>query len=109
LAYGVEVTPERLQRVDQAERFLKRLLSTAELRVRCEAQELARVELPLDVLSAALVPEVRHQIVVELKRLGFRAVTVDLEGFRSGSFGALVPLELKTAKPQASAVHRSTS
>jgi pyridinium-3,5-biscarboxylic acid mononucleotide sulfurtransferase len=101
LAYGVEVTPERLSRVDQAERSLKRLLNVAELRVRCEAQELARLELPLAALSLAL--DVRDQIVAELKRLGFRAVTVDLEGFRSGSFGALVNLELKSAKPHAEA------
>jgi uncharacterized protein len=92
LAYGVEVTPERLQRVDQAERFLKRLLAVAELRVRCEAQELARVELPLNVLPRVL--EFRDQIVAELRRLGFRAVTLDLEGFRSGSFNELVALNL---------------
>jgi pyridinium-3,5-biscarboxylic acid mononucleotide sulfurtransferase len=93
LAYGVEVTPERLQRVDQAERFLKRLLGVAELRVRCEAQELARVELPRDVLPRAL--EFRDQIVAELRRLGFRAVTLDLEGFRSGSLNELVALSLE--------------
>jgi len=104
----VEVTPERLARVDQAEQFLKRLLNLAELRVRCEAQELARLELPLAALSQVMDPMVRSEIVKELRGLGFRAVTIDLEGFRSGSFGALVTLEVgSSAKPQASAVRPS--
>jgi uncharacterized protein len=108
LAYGVEVTPERLERVDAAERWLKRRLSVAELRVRCEAQELARIELPLDVLPRAMEPTLRAEIVTELRRLGFRAVAVDLEGFRSGSFAALVTLQIgKSAKPQATAVDQS--
>ncbi|MDZ4687024.1 MAG: ATP-dependent sacrificial sulfur transferase LarE [Planctomycetaceae bacterium] len=106
LAYGVEVTPERLVRVDRAEQFLKRLLNVAELRVRCEAQELARLELPLAALPQALT--LRAEIVTKLRALGFRAVTMDLEGFRSGSYGALVTLEVGgSAKPQASAVRPS--
>ena len=94
LAYGVEVTPERLQRVDAAERFLKTLLGVDELRVRYEAQDLARIELPLSALPAMADPETRSQVVATLRNLGFRAVTVDLEGFRSGSFNSLVSLNV---------------
>lgn len=94
LAYGVEVTPERLQRVDAAEQFLRTLLGIEELRVRCEAQELARLELPLSALPQTADPDIRSQIVTRLRALGFRAVTVDLEGFRSGSFRSLVTLNV---------------
>jgi len=93
IAYGLEVTPECVARVDAAERFLRETLGLRELRVRYEPNDLARLELPLDALPRALEPQARERIAQELRRLGFRAVTVDLEGFRSGSFNQLVPLE----------------
>jgi uncharacterized protein len=92
IAYGLEVTPERVARVDAAERFLRQQLNLRELRVRYEQNDLARIELPLTALPQIVAPEVRGEIVSELRRLGFRAVTLDLEGFRSGSFNQLVPL-----------------
>lgn len=93
IAYGVEVTPARVQRIDQAERFLKQLLQTRELRVRCEANDLARIELPLEVIPALLAGNVRQQVRTELHRLGFRYVTLDLDGFRSGSMNGVIPVE----------------
>lgn len=94
IAYGVEVTRERLARIDAAESWLKQTLNLRELRVRCEAGELARLELPLPALPVVLSEPLRSLLVAELKRLGFRCVTVDLEGFRSGSLNALVSLSL---------------
>lgn len=94
IAYGVEVTRERLARIDAAENWLKQTLNLRELRVRCEAGELARLELPLPALPVVLSEPLRSLLVAELKRLGFRCVTVDLEGFRSGSLNALVSLAL---------------
>lgn len=96
IAYGVEVTRERLARIDAAENWLKQTLNLRELRVRCEAGELARVELPLPALPAALTEPLRSNLVAELRQLGFRCVTIDLEGFRSGSLNALVSLALPT-------------
>jgi len=97
IVYGLEVTPERVSRVDQAERFLRELLGVRELRVRHEQNDLARIELPLDALPRVAEAAVRNQIVAELRRLGFRFITLDLEGFRSGSLNQLVPLtELQT-------------
>lgn len=93
IAYGVEVTPERVRRIDQAERFLKELLGIRELRVRCEANELARIEVPREVLPALLSSEILERIRWELHNLGFRFVTVDLDGFRSGSMNAAIPTE----------------
>ena len=88
IAYGVEVTPERVQRVDAAEAWLKNYLSIRELRVRLEANDLARIEVPLDALSRVADPEVISQLVPAFKQLGFRRVTLDLDGFRSGSLNA---------------------
>src|SRR5258707_807331 len=45
IAYGLEVTPERVGRVDQAERYLRQTLQLDELRVRHEANDLARIEI----------------------------------------------------------------
>jgi uncharacterized protein len=94
IAYGVEVTPERLARIDAAEGWLRKTLGVRELRVRLEANDLARVELPPPALTQALAEPCRANLVAELKRLGFRYVTLDLEGFRSGSLNAVVPLRL---------------
>lgn len=85
IAYGVEVTPERVRRIDDAECFLKQELDLRELRVRCEANDLARIELPLTALSLLASPALRDRIRQRLHELGFRYVTMDLDGFRSGS------------------------
>lgn len=93
IAYGVEVTPERVRRIDQAERFLKQLLNIRELRVRCEASDLARIEVPTEVIEQLLSPILREQIRAEFHAIGFRFVTVDLDGFRSGSMNGLIAPE----------------
>lgn len=92
LAYGLEVTPERLARVDAAERFLRETFDLRELRVRHEQNDLARIEVPQTALPR--VVEARERITEHLRSLGFRYVTLDLEGFRSGSMNAVVQLGL---------------
>jgi uncharacterized protein len=94
LAPGVEVTPERTARVEAAEAYL-RGMGLRECRVRLHEGELARIELPASELVRFAAPEVRDGLVRRLKELGFRFVTLDLEGFRSGSLNALVDLEIK--------------
>jgi uncharacterized protein len=93
IAYGVEVTPERVRRIDQAEIFLKQLLDIRELRVRCEANDLARVEVPLEILDRLVDPALRNRVRSELHSLGFRFVTIDLDGFRSGSMNEVISAE----------------
>ena len=90
IAYGVEVTPDRVRRIDQAEQFLKQLLDLRELRVRCEANDLARIEIPSDSISRILSPALRDRVRSELRSLGFRYVTVDMDGFRSGSMNGVI-------------------
>ncbi|QDS99695.1 ATP-dependent sacrificial sulfur transferase LarE [Adhaeretor mobilis] len=92
VVYGLEITPERLARIDAAEQLLRRL-GLATVRVRCHQDELARLEVPVDELPRLCEPQVREQLVTELRQLGFGYVTLDLEGFRSGSFQQLVPVE----------------
>jgi uncharacterized protein len=86
IAYGIEVTPERLDRIARAESFL-RSLGLRQLRVR-DHGDLARIEVPLENVEQLAEPVVRAQIVEHLKDLGFVHVTLDLEGFRSGSMNS---------------------
>jgi uncharacterized protein len=92
LAPGVEVTRERTGMVEAAEEYLH-ALGYRECRVRLHEGNLARIEVPAARLSELLAPEVLGDLVAEFKKLGFRFVTVDLEGFRSGSLNTLVSLE----------------
>ena len=99
IAYGVAVTPERVGRIDAAESFLRREFGLREFRVRCEANDLARIEVALGEVTPLLNATTFERISRELRSLGFRCVTLDLEGFRSGNLNALVPLEtLRTTR-----------
>ena len=91
IAYGVEVTAERVQRVDRAEAYLREEFQIEELRVRCEANDLARIEVPIVHLPVLAGTDAQPQIVSTLRSLGFRYVTLDLEGFRSGSLNEVLP------------------
>jgi uncharacterized protein len=83
ISYGLEVTEQRLKQIDQAEEFL-RSLGLVEFRVR-HHDTIVRIEVnPQDIGKITTEP-LRSQIVKELKSLGFKFVTVDMQGFRSGS------------------------
>jgi uncharacterized protein len=97
IAHGVPVTVERLQRIEQAEQVLREL-GWREFRVRLHEQDLARIEIPWDTLEQCLQSQVYAQIVQEFKRLGFRFVTLDLEGFRSGSLNPLPLVQILHAR-----------
>jgi pyridinium-3,5-biscarboxylic acid mononucleotide sulfurtransferase len=95
VAYGLNVTPERLARIDGAEQFL-RSLGFRELRVRYHADDMARIEVPVSEIVRFCDPDVRTTVVAEFQRLGFKFVTLDLAGFRTGGFTKLVPTEMLT-------------
>jgi uncharacterized protein len=82
------VTPERLHQVEQAERGLRALGITGDLRVRYH-DELARVELSRDVLAEWLAPLQFAELVTAVRMAGFSRVALDLRGFRSGSLNVL--------------------
>lgn len=92
VAYGEQVTPERLARIDRAEQFL-RASGLREVRVRYHGGDLARVEVLRDELDRLFDPAFRDALVEHLRGLGFKFVTVDLEGLRSGSLNRVVPVE----------------
>lgn len=88
--YGTTITREGLEKVAAGERLLRRL-GFRECRLRYH-DKVARIEVPVDGLSRLIEPGVRAEILRELKALGFLYVTVDLQGFRSGSLNeALKP------------------
>jgi uncharacterized protein len=91
IAYGEEVTPERLAMIDQAEQFL-RSQGLGNLRVRYHRGDLARIEVPLADLPRLVDADLRQGITAQLRQLGFKFVTLDLEGFRSGSLNQLVQI-----------------
>lgn len=93
VAYGEEVTPERLSMIDRAEQLL-RGHGLRTVRVRYHRGDLARLEVPAEELGRLVAEPARRTLVDGLKELGFRFVTIDLEGFRSGSLNALVPLDV---------------
>jgi uncharacterized protein len=80
---GTEVTRERLAQVERAESALRRL-GFVQLRVRHHG-DLARLELDPDGNSRLFDAEARAGVVEAVRAAGFRFVTVDLEGYRTGS------------------------
>jgi uncharacterized protein len=99
VVYGLEITPDRLDRIDEAEQLLREL-GLENVRVRHHQDDLARIEVSVTDLPSLCEPLVREVIVAQLQELGFRYVTLDLEGFRSGSFQSLItPEELGQSMP----------
>ncbi|MCH7556695.1 MAG: ATP-dependent sacrificial sulfur transferase LarE [Planctomycetes bacterium] len=91
--YGLEVTEQRLKQVEEAEDFLRKL-GFVEFRVR-HHDTIARIEVhPEDMEKVTTEPE-RYKIVEKLKSLGFKYITVDLQGFRSGSLNELLTKDEK--------------
>lgn len=92
IAYGEAVTPERTAMIDRAEQYL-RGLGLREVRVRYHKGDLARLEVPAEAIARLAEAELRRGLVDELRRLGFKFVTLDLEGFRSGSLNQVLGVE----------------
>lgn len=83
VAYGMEITEEKLAQVEKAEDFL-RTLGFREFRVRHHG-DIVRIEVGQVDIPKITVEINRKQIVSEFKELGFKYITLDLQGFRSGS------------------------
>jgi pyridinium-3,5-biscarboxylic acid mononucleotide sulfurtransferase len=91
IEYGRPVTREALDAVEKGEDAL-RALGFRQLRVRHHG-EIVRIEISRDELQHALDPAMAAEFTTIFKALGFKFVTLDLEGFRSGSMNALLPAE----------------
>ena len=90
IEYGRAVTREALSAVEQGEEALRRL-GFRQVRVRHHGQ-IVRIEIATDELARAMTPEMAAEFTRLFKALGFTYVTLDLEGFRSGSMNAVLPL-----------------
>lgn len=83
VSYGLPVTAERLKQIEQAEDYIRTFCS-GQIRVR-HHNNLARIEVEPDQISALAQPEAAGKIGRKLKELGFTYVTLDLAGYRTGS------------------------
>jgi uncharacterized protein len=90
LPYGTEVTPERLAQVEAGEERL-RALGFRQVRLRHHG-DVARIEIEPSELPAALDPAMAQKIVESIKPLGFRWVSLDLEGYRMGSLNQVLTI-----------------
>ena len=89
IPYGTEITRENLHMVERAEELL-RSLGFRELRVRHHG-DTARIEIPVAEMPRMLESGVREAVLGGLRALGYRRVSLDLEGFRSGSLNLDLP------------------
>ena len=87
--YGDRITADKLHQVAAAEQTLRQM-GFRRFRVRHHDQ-VARIELPIDQLPNLLEESRRAQIVDDLRALGFAYVTVDLDGYRTGSMNEVLP------------------
>jgi pyridinium-3,5-biscarboxylic acid mononucleotide sulfurtransferase len=90
--YGRTVTREVLEQVENAEEAIRQL-GFREFRVRHHG-ELARVEIARAELPGALAIEMLDRISSALRKVGYKYVTLDCSGFRSGSLNAILPTEV---------------
>jgi len=87
IPHGQAITVEAIRMIEEAERFI-RLFGVRDLRVRSH-EKTARIEVGIDDLARLVQPDVRARITAKLHELGYRYVTLDLDGFRSGSTNAV--------------------
>ncbi|HIW35178.1 MAG TPA: ATP-dependent sacrificial sulfur transferase LarE [Candidatus Paenibacillus intestinavium] len=88
IAYGEQITNEKLQKVDASERYLKSL-GIRQVRVRTH-QEIARIE--VELADMAILLENHAVIVAQLQHYGYKYVTMDLFGYQSGSMNKVLAL-----------------
>ena len=69
------------------------------MRVRYHRGDLARIEIAADEIVKLIPADTRVRLVEQLRQFGFKFVTLDLEGFRSGSLNSLVQLASNAVQP----------
>jgi uncharacterized protein len=93
IPYNERITAEKLERIGKAEQIVKKITGVQQLRVR-DHNGLARIEVGRDERKLFCNVEILDRISADLKRIGFKYVTLDLEGYRTGS----MLLTLETAE-----------
>lgn len=92
IAYGTTVTIERLKKVDRGEEILREF-GFREFRVR-HHDTLVRLEIAAAEMDRVLQKDVIDQLAARFRELGFKYVTLDLHGFRSGSMNEVLPVNI---------------
>ncbi len=90
IPYGVKITPAKLKRIEKAEEFLKSL-KLHQVRIR-DYGDMARIEVSKNDIPLILKDKVRTKVIEKLTKLGYHYITLDLEGYRTGSMN---PLEIR--------------
>jgi uncharacterized protein len=88
IPYGSDITDETLSMIDSAEEFL-RSLGLRNVRVRHHG-DIARIEVPEDEISILLKNKTRNAVVKKLHRIGYKYITIDIEGYRTGSMNEVL-------------------
>jgi uncharacterized protein len=88
IAYGTPVTIERLTTVDRGEEIM-RAMGFREFRVR-HHNNLVRLEIARSEMNRALCPEIVDELAERFRALGFRYVTLDLHGYRTGAMNEVI-------------------
>ena len=92
IPYGQIINEKKLVMIRESEKFLKDTFNLKQLRVRLHENSLARIEILPEDMPYILTPPILELIRNKLKELGFIYVTVDIEGFRSGSMNEILDL-----------------
>lgn len=99
IPYGETITEEKVQRIAEAERFLKQLVGVKIIRVRSHG-DMARIEVGKDEREKLFSTEILDKISEKIKKLGFKYCTLDLEGYRTGAMDEVLKekITLKTSE-----------
>lgn len=95
IPYGSRITHDKLAAIDEGEHYLSQRLDLKEVRLRYIDEHTARIEVTPSSLPQLVEPGIREGVVERIKGLGFTYVSVDLEGYRSGSMNEVLPIELR--------------
>ena len=95
IPYNQIINEEKLEMIREGEKFLKNTFNLKQLRVRLHNEKLARIELLSEDIPIIVNNENIKRITNEFKKLGFYYITIDLEGYRSGSLNEILNLEDK--------------
>ncbi len=97
IPYGQVITPAKLKAVDAAEDFVRSLELARQVRIR-HAGDTARIEVEPEAVARFLDSGVRRQVVSRLQELGFKFVSLDLEGYRCGSLNRVLPDDVTASR-----------
>lgn len=88
IPYGKKLEIEKLRRIDEGEKLLRKL-GFSQVRLR-DHEDIARIEIEKEKLSLILEENIKEKIINNLKNLGYKFITIDLEGYKTGSMNKTI-------------------